>query len=331
MSKKEKNVKKKNKNSHLKRNSIIVMSVFSIGILIFGNWFAHQPTAWRENFGVFEGVCESIGSLTANITDDWGLTGTDAWISYPEKTMDGTPLPFGMPKVVDSSITPADQQILCRQGYWVAWSPSLRVPLWSAYEVPVEKLREHAGKRPNRFKVDPEAKDSSKHEDYTGSNYDRGHMAPNSVIATRHGREAQIETFYMSNIAPQKPDLNRNAWRILEQIVADDLSSLGETIWVITGIVPDCKSKCLPKGNVHIPKGFYKILATVRNQKLYAIAVYMPQETKKSKSPRYCFRSIDEIERMTGLDFFSKLSKERQHALESVEVTRFWAIGYLNE
>ncbi|MDO5462393.1 MAG: DNA/RNA non-specific endonuclease [bacterium] len=312
-----------------KRNSIIFVSLFSIVTLSFGNWFAHQPTAWREKFGCFEGVCESLGALTANTTDSLGLTGTDACIPYQWAIEEG-PLPFGVPKVCDATITPTDQQIICRKGYWVAWSPSFRVPLWSAYAVPVKKVVEHAGKRPNRFSQDTDAKYSSTHEDYTGSNYDRGHMAPNSVIATRYGREAQLETFYMSNIAPQKPDLNRNAWKNLEHIVANDLSELGETLWVITGIVPGGKHAVLPKGGIHIPKGFYKIIASVRNQQLYVLGVYMPQETKKSKHPRYCFRSIDVIEEMTGMDFFTALSIERQQALESIEPTRFWATGYFN-
>lgn len=324
--------KKKNgilSKTHKMRNRFIYASIFSVALLSFGNWFAHQPTAWREQFGVFEGVCESIGVLTANITDEIGLTGMDACIPYQWAIPEG-PLPFGEPKVTDARISPTDQQMIYRKGYWVAWSPSLRVPLWSAYAVPVKKISEHAGARPNGFKYDRLAKHSSRHEDYTGSHYDRGHMAPNSVIATRYGREAQLETFYMSNIAPQKPDLNRNAWKNLEQIVADDLSELGETLWVITGIVPGDSSSRLPKGGVHIPKGFYKIIASVRDQKLYVLALYMPQETRKSKHPRYCFRSVDEIERMTGLDFFTGLSMERQQALESIEPTRFWATGYFN-
>lgn len=313
------------------RLNMMFSSAIVIATLGLGNWFSHQPSAWRSQFGALEPVLEHIGSVTAHVTDVLGLTGEDVWVVYERdvSAADG-PLPFGMPEVVDTRITPGDQEILRRKGYWVAWSPSLRVPLWSAYAVPTKKIVEHAWQRPGSFEKDDAAKNSPTHSDYTGSNYDRGHMAPNHVIATRYGRAAQLETFLMSNIAPQEPDLNRNAWRKLEEIVANDLSEIGETVWVITGIVPDRKEKVLPKGAVHIPKGFYKVIATIRDRRLYTIGVYMPQETAKYKSPRYCFRSIDEIEAMTGMDFFSSLSDDREHALESIEVTRFWSTGFFN-
>lgn len=301
---------------------ILVLLLF-VGVLALGNWFAHLPSATRARFGAFEPLCESIGLLTANLTDSLGITGQDASIVYERAVAPGN-LPFGEPKVVDTSRLPDDYQMIFYKGYWVAWSPSLRVPLWSAYTVKPQKVVDVPDERPAGFKRDPRAKYSSNHADYTGSGYDRGHMAPNYVIATRYGREAQLETFYMSNIVPQKPDLNRHAWRLLEAKVADDLSALGEDIWVITGIVPNTDGALLPKGGIHIPQGFYKILATVRDGRLYALGIYMPQETPKSKHARYCFRSIDEIEAMTGIDFFTEISEARQAALESVEVTRFW-------
>lgn len=314
---------------HKSRKFVFFATLVSGVILILGNWFVHQPTEWREKFGRFEAIGESVGSLTAPWTDALGLTGQDVSIPYTWAIAPG-PLPFGMPEVVDETKMPTDQQLICRKGYWVAWSPSLRVPLWSAYAIPVKKVMEASGERPTQFKRDSQAKFSPSHDDYTGSNYDRGHMAPNSVIATRYGRDAQLETFYMSNIAPQKPDLNRNAWKSLEHTIANELSDLGETIWVITGIVMNPPEMRLPRGGVHIPKGFYKIIASVRDQKLYVIGAYLPQETRASKSPRYCFRSVDAIEAMTGIDFFTDLSQERQDALESVEATRFWSTGFFN-
>jgi endonuclease G len=306
----------------------LVALILCVGLGL-GNWFTHLPTETRAKFGIFEPILEDIGLLTADWTDALGLTGTDASITYVTTVKEG-PLPFGVPQVVNKDLVPTDFQILYRKGYWVAWSPSLRVPLWSAYAVPVEKLVEHAGDRPSKFKRDNQAKRSTVHEDYTKSGYDRGHMAPNHVIATRYGREAQLETFLMSNIVPQLPDLNRNAWRLLEEKVAHDLSELGEKIWVITGIVPGEASSKLPNSSVHIPKGFYKVIASVREGKLYALGVYLPQETSKSKNPRYCFRSIDAIEALSGMDFFTDLPKERQAALESVEATRFWSKGWFN-
>ena len=80
-------------------------------------------------------------------------------------------------------------------------------------------------------------------------------MAPNYLIATRYGKVAQRETFLMSNIVPQTPELNRGPWRILEQIVADDLTAQGVELWVITGPVPAEKTTYIKRGKARIPKG----------------------------------------------------------------------------
>ena len=64
-------------------------------------------------------------------------------------------------------------------------------------------------------------------------------MAPNQSIATRHGCDAKRETFLLSNVAPQPPNLNQRTWAayeiVVDSIYADDF----EGIWVLTGPVFD--------------------------------------------------------------------------------------------
>ncbi len=300
----------------------LLAAALAVAALAFGNWFAHQPSARRAAFGAAVPTLEALGAITADATDALGLTGYDVSVPYLADPPTRGPLPFGAPRVTDPMKTPDDLVVLRRKGYWVGWSPSLGHPAWAAYAVPARKLLEAPPARPP-FERDPEAPRSSQPSDYTGTGYDRGHLAPNYLIATRFGKAAQRETFLMSNIAPQRPDLNRGPWRLLEQTVADDLSGIGDTLWVITGVVPD-RGKRLGKGKVRVPSGFYKIVAAIHRGRLRVLAVLMPQETPGSKRPRYCFRSVDALEAMTGLDFFPALSEDRQAALEAPEANRFW-------
>ena len=290
--------------------------------LALGNLFAHQPTAVRAGYGALEPTLEAIGSVTADLTDRLGLTGRDAQIPYAKEPGKG-PLPFGIPQVKDPTLAPRDIRLLKRQGYWVGYSPSLGHPVWAAYAVPTQKLLSGSPPRPP-FEQDKEVPGSPTPEAYTSSGYDRGHMAPNSVIATRYGKAAQKQTFLMTNIAPQRPDLNRGPWRALEQTIADDLSDLGDTVWVIVCTTPDARKPKLKRGRVRIPSGFAMVIASIHRGHLRTIGVYMPQETPATKRPRYCFRSIRDLESRTGLDFFPALSAEEQSALETPEVTRFW-------
>lgn len=303
--------------------SALLSLVLILCTLGFGNWFAHLPSQRRASFGALERTFEKLGSVTADITDSIGLTGRDARVAYHKQLPTQTKFLGGQPVVEDPKKAMKDVVILKRKGYWVGWSPTCGHPLYVAYTIPKSKALNALDKRPP-FAVDPEARACPAPEDYTRSGYDRGHMAPNYLIGTRYGKAAQKETFLMSNIVPQKPDLNRGPWKALEQIVADDLPSVGEVLWVITGPVPSEKRSYLKRGKVRIPKGFFKIIATVKDGELRALGLYMSQEERGDKQPRYCFVSIDAIEAMTGLNFFGELTEADQAILESVEPTRFW-------
>ena len=116
-----------------------------------------------------------------------------------------------------------------RGEFRIGWSPSLRHPVWVAYHVP-RTARHEAGKRPN-FQKDKGVASSPQPKDYANSGYDRGHMAPNHAIVTRFGPEIQRRTFQMTNVAPQRPGLNRGPWREMEQRISELwTSAYGEII-----------------------------------------------------------------------------------------------------
>ena len=104
------------------------------------------------------------------------------------------------------------------------------------------------------------------HEAYTSTGYDRGHMAPSYAIGTRYGHEAQRETFLMSNIVPQSPDLNRIWWRVLEEKEANDFAVRLERVWVVTGPVFAGEVKKLPSG-VDVPTAFFLLRMEMEEKK----------------------------------------------------------------
>ncbi|MBR5591617.1 MAG: DNA/RNA non-specific endonuclease [Kiritimatiellae bacterium] len=301
----------------------ILSAVALVIVLGFGNWFAHLPAARRAEFGALETSLEKLGLVTAGFTDAIGLTGRDASVPYSAKLPTQNKFFFGKIEITNSKKAVKDIKLLKRQGYWVGWSPMCGHPAYAVYTVPTSKVLDEPPERP-AFMVDPEAPDCPDPSDYTRTGYDRGHMAPNYLIATRYGKAAQRETFFMSNIVPQSPVLNRGPWRILEQIVAKDLTKQDVELWVITGPVPAAKQTYISRGKARIPKGFFKIIASVKEGRLRAIGAYMPQNIRSDKHPRYCLTSIDAIEEMTGFNFFSALPEAEQEKLERVEPTRFW-------
>ena len=214
--------------------------------------------------------------------------------------------------------------ILKDTGYILGYSESHKDPLWVAYRLfrvdnPV------APERPTRFTVDDRTEAKVRPQDYTRTGYDRGHMAPNYGIATRYGEQAQVETFLMSNIVPQKPALNRYVWKELEMKVAKDYANRLEEVWVICGPVFDGDIEKLASG-VEIPDAFYKIIVDEENGHIRVLAFTMPQGVDSGDKDRLAkfLSSVDEIERQTGLDFLYELPDEIEDALEASVPQEIW-------
>ncbi len=213
-----------------------------------------------------------------------------------------------------------------RTGYLVGYDEQRKNPAWVAYHLTaIEK--KPTSKRPSKFNTDRDTEAKISHKDYTHSGYDRGHMAPNYAISTRYGRKAQLETFLMSNIVPQKPNLNRGVWRELEMKVADTKDGLAnrfDSVYIITGPIYDNQIETISKKNIEIPDSFYKIIVDLENNTPRALAFIMPQNVNRKDEPEKFLTSIDEIEKQTGLDFFADLEDSYESKFEHQIAKQIW-------
>jgi endonuclease G len=211
--------------------------------------------------------------------------------------------------------------VLPNIGFYAGYCDERRNPLWVAYRLDAKDF-EHKLSRPKAFKIDPRTLSRVDPKEYAKSGYDRGHMAPNSAIATRYGRDAQLETFYMSNIVPQTPELNRRVWQRLEKLEEDYANNRG-TIWVIAGPVFDEHIKTIGN-NIEVPDAFFKIIIDEEQQGIKTLAFLIPQTVTGKEPIEHFLTSIDEIEKLTGLDFFWALSDEAESRLESAVPAKLW-------
>jgi endonuclease G, mitochondrial len=218
---------------------------------------------------------------------------------------------------------PHEIQLLQNIGYVSGYDEIRKNPAWVCYQIFKDEI-EKGPKRPSRFRVDSRTKSKVSHDDYTHSGYDRGHMAPNYAIALRYGVEAQNQTFLMSNIVPQSPDLNQGPWRELEEAIGLHYANDYGEVWVITGPIYDSSVEVLKSG-VEIPDAFYKIVIDqLSDGQWRALAFIMPQTIdRKANFPNY-LESIDEIERVSGFDFMSEFDDGLEARLESQKSVRVW-------
>ncbi|SHE56856.1 endonuclease G [Modicisalibacter ilicicola DSM 19980] len=218
-------------------------------------------------------------------------------------------------------------RVLRNEGVLIGWSDVRVNPLWVSYRLH-EVDDPYSGPRPD-FRRDWRTLWPIAPQSYFGSGYDRGHLAPNYAIAAVHGRDAQAQTFLMSNISPQRPNLNRKLWQRLEEVIIDHFVPRFGVVEVITGpvfpanLIDNAFNRV---GLVEVPQAFYKILV-VPSERPRALAFLMPQTVKGNEPLDRYLVSIDEIEARTGLDFFSLLPDEVEDRLESEVSRQGWALG----
>lgn len=191
---------------------------------------------------------------------------------------------------------------------------------WVAYELTAQHTIK-AVERSNKFIEDPLVKTgSAANEDYAGSGYDRGHLAPAADMGW--SQLTMEESFYFSNMSPQVPNLNRGLWKQLEEQVRF-WAKEDSIVLVVTGPVLKDSLPSIGPNKVSVPKAYYKVILDVAYPQIKAIAFVMPNEPIQGKVEDY-MTTVDSVERLTGLDFFPLIDNQVESILESGYCRSCW-------
>ena len=203
--------------------------------------------------------------------------------------------------------------------YTLSYAEEFEQAEWVAYYLDKEDIKYINYKRP-LFEVDHEVITGSAHwRNFKNSGYNKGHLLP--AGDRRASYEEFEETFLTSNISPQKYKFNSGIWNRLEQKVRYWAGKY-DGLYVVTAGVLSSDLETIGYENVAVPKYFYKVLLT--NDKTRMIGFLVPH--KDSNKPLYEFVvSVDSIEKMTGLDFFSELEDTLESQLESNSSYKDWS------
>lgn len=171
------------------------------------------------------------------------------------------------------------------------------------------------------FAPDPATSASPAGNDYRGSGYDRGHMAP--AMDMKWSRTSMTEAFYMTNVCPQNHQLNSNVWRIMEQTI-HHWAKRNKRLIIATGPVLGNEMKMIgPRHDIAVPKAFYKVVYAPSQGRGIAF-MYNNVTDNGKRSLRSHTVSIDYVERVTGLDFFATLTPQVQASFESQSDYDLW-------
>lgn len=198
-------------------------------------------------------------------------------------------------------------------GYVLSYNEPHEQANWVAYELTLEEVN-GSFKRTNDFRPDPKVKTGSASlADYRGSGYDRGHLAPAADM--KWSPIAMSESFYMSNMSPQRPSFNRGIWKRLEEQVRKWAVN-NKSVYIATGGVLTSGLIKIGPNQVSVPEKFYKVILDYQEPELRGIGFILPNKGSKEPLENYAI-TIDKVESMTGIDFFHKLPNEIEAEIES--------------
>ncbi|MBR2063684.1 MAG: DNA/RNA non-specific endonuclease [Bacteroidales bacterium] len=210
------------------------------------------------------------------------------------------------------------------EGYVSSYDVLTQTPEWVAYELTKDEtygdaLRDGKFFSPDERVLLPQPDDY----DYRGSGWTRGHLAPAADF--RWSDEAMWETFHFTNCCPQDEDLNNGIWNTLEKKCRTWARRHG-SIYIVTGpVIGENRYGTIGDSHVVVPDAFFKAVLAHDGSRWQSIAFIM-QNSPRNENMQNCAMSVDELEELTGFDFFAALDDQAEAEAEKRHNLSFWKL-----
>lgn len=221
-----------------------------------------------------------------------------------------------VPKIAQDKEYP----IISYSAYEVMYNPEYKIPRWVRYELLASETDGVWSRKGLKFTPDPSVSFLQADDyDYRGSGWSRGHMAPAADF--KWSSTAMIETFYFTNCCPQDQAMNSGQWNTLEKKVRDWANRYG-SLTVYTGpIVLDNAYGTIGYNKVVVPDAFFK--AILAGEQSIAFVMY---NHNNNENLQKCAMSVDDLEALTGIDFFAEQVDDFENQVEATFNLRNWGL-----
>lgn len=232
----------------------------------------------------------------------------------------GSAAQYGLPQVTDSR----SQQIIEHLAYTVSYNHDWHLPNWVAYELTYHEVGGD-NSRSDKFLPDPLVDgDSVVSKDYSRSGYDRGHMAPAGDM--KWSDQAMRESFYITNMCPQNHNNNAGDWKNLEELVRDLAVEYGNVYVCCGPIVTDASNTIGDVRKIVVPQSFYKVLLRCKNDGTWTAIGFVMDNAPANRPLMTYMRTVDEVEQLSGIDFFCLLPDSVESSVEADYTIADWTV-----
>ena len=327
-----------------------IILIIVLGVVLFAAWYVFLR---QDTYQVIDSPSTGSGTtMTSEQSEVPESTGVpepvegrgNKNISLPDADLghqEDTPLFFGNPSDALADTTLDTNFLMIKPQYTLSYNTQTLCPNWVAWHLDLDDIGE--ADRSDDFRADTELPldwYGVKKADYQFNTYgfDRGHVCPSADRTAT--KEDNSMTFLMTNMVPQTPDNNRVIWMHFETFERE-LVAAGNEVYIIAG--PYGSGGTSPKGTfenipislksgqtyyMNVPAYTWKVLIAIPagendldriDSGATAIAINVPNQTGMQKTGDWeqFLCSIDDIEKLTGYDFFELLPDNVADVLEA--------------
>ena len=212
------------------------------------------------------------------------------------------------------------EQILRRKGYTTSYNRDSRNPNWVAWHLTKSHTYGSHQRSQEIFTEDLDVTPRATDNDYYNSRYDRGHMCP--AGDNKWSREAMYDSFSLVNVCPQDSKLNSGVWNSIEMDCRRWARKYGEVFIVCGPVWKKGKHQTIGPNKVQVPEAFFKVVLRLKPEP--AGFGFITRNNEGTKKRDLYYNSIDQVERITGIDFFPALPDDIENEVEAQADIRDW-------
>ena len=213
---------------------------------------------------------------------------------------------------------------LKRYCYTVSYNAKTRQPNWVMWQLTRRHVKQRKKGVWNEYREDTElpSKIRSALADYTSSGYDKGHMCPGGDC--NWDDEGRDETFLLSNMCPQNPNLNRGDWKEIE-IACRKWAKRYGNIYIVCGpiFLKSQKHKRIGPNQIPVPEAFFKVVLCAEPSNPKGIG-FICRNTDGNRKKDFYVNSIRQVERVTGHQFFPNLEDSIKSVVYDMDDINEW-------
>ena len=212
------------------------------------------------------------------------------------------------------------EQLLVRTSYVSSYNEELRIPNWVAWHLTAEHTEGPFSRSSEFFEDEDVSLPRATPADYRGSGWSRGHMCP--AGDNKWSRQAMYDTFLLTNICPQHANLNSGLWNSIEMDCRRWARRWGDVYVVCGPVLMNREHETIGANKVVVPEAFFKVVLCLQGDPKGM--GFIVRNTDGTHKRDLYYNSIDQVERIAGIDFFPALPDDIEEAVEAQVDREAW-------